>query len=50
MKELTAKETQCLEEIIEIELDAFPFLTKNYKLQLRDKLTESVLFYVENEL
>tara|TARA_Y100000385_G_scaffold257591_1_gene284917 strand:- start:174 stop:326 length:153 start_codon:yes stop_codon:yes gene_type:complete len=50
MRELTAKEAQHLEEIIETELEAFPFLTKNYKVQLRDKLTESVIFYIENEL
>lgn len=50
MRELTAQEAKILEEIIETELDAFPFLTKNYKVQLRDKLTESVLFHIENEL
>ena len=50
MRELTAKEAQHLEEIIETELDAFQFLTKNYKLQLLSELTEAVIFYIENEL
>ena len=49
-RNLCAVASKILEEIIETELDAFPFLTKNYKVQLRDRLTESVLFHIENEL
>ena len=50
MRELTAKETKVLEEIIGNELDAFPFLVEKNKEKLRDKITEEVLFYIENEL
>tara|TARA_Y100000389_G_scaffold185427_1_gene204808 strand:+ start:732 stop:890 length:159 start_codon:yes stop_codon:yes gene_type:complete len=49
-KELTAQETNILEEIIENELNAYPFLVEKNKKELLNKLTEEVLFYIENEL
>ena len=50
MRELTAQEANILEEIIGNELDAFPFLVEKNKEKLRNRITEEVLFYIENEL
>ena len=50
MKELTAKETAVLEEIIGNELDSCEFLQEKTKNELREKITEEVLFYIENDL
>lgn len=50
MRELTAKETAVLEEIIGNELDSCEFLQEKTKNKLREKITEEVLFYIENDL